>query len=169
MSQLLIVLATVLAMEAVAWAVHKYIMHGDLGWGWHESHHTHTEGPWERNDLYAVVFSILSAGLFIAGSLAFPVLWWIGVGMLVYGLLYAFVHDGLVHQRWPFEWMPKSGYLRRLVLAHRMHHHVTTKDDSVAFGFLYAENPDRLKATLKARRQTAREMAARREKAARQA
>ncbi len=33
---LLIVIGTVAAMEAVAWAVHKYIMHG-WGWGWHKS------------------------------------------------------------------------------------------------------------------------------------
>ena len=31
-----LVLATVIAMEGVAWASHKYIMHG-FGWGWHLS------------------------------------------------------------------------------------------------------------------------------------
>ena len=147
-----IVLATVVAMEAFAWWVHKYVMHSRWGWGWHESHHSHTEGPFERNDLYAVVFSFLSAGLFVAGMLGAWPLWYVGLGLVVYGLLYAFVHDGLVHQRWPFEYMPKSGYLHRLVLAHRMHHHVTDREDGVSFGFLYAENPEKLKATLKARR-----------------
>ena len=152
MTALLIVVATVIAMEGVAWAVHKYIMHGRLGWGWHESHHTHTHGLFERNDLYAAVFSVISAALFILGGLFWSPLWWVGVGMATYGLLYYFVHDGLVHQRWPFRYSPKGGYLHRLVLAHRMHHHTVGREGSVSFGFLWAENPDKLKARLKAAR-----------------
>jgi len=145
-----IVIATVIAMEFVAWWVHKYIMHGALGWGWHESHHVHTEGRFERNDLYSVVFSFISAGAFILGSLYWWPAWYIGLGFAVYGALYYFVHDGLVHQRWPFNYTPKRGYLYRLVLAHRMHHHTTGRDGAVSFGFLYAENPEKLKAQLKA-------------------
>ena len=45
-------------MEAVAWAAHKYIMHG-WGWGWHKSHHEEHDGPFEKNDLYAIVFAIV--------------------------------------------------------------------------------------------------------------
>ena len=150
-AKLAITLATVVGMELTAWAVHKYIMHGRLGWGWHESHHRHTQGAFERNDLYAVVFSFISAALFIAGSLLWWPLWYVGVGMAVYGLLYAFVHDGLVHQRWPFHYLPKGGYLHRLVLAHRLHHHVSARDGAVSFGFLWAENPEKLKARLKSR------------------
>ena len=36
---LCIVVGTVAFMEAFAWWVHKYIMHGEMGWGWHKSHH----------------------------------------------------------------------------------------------------------------------------------
>ena len=50
----LIVLATVVAMEWVAWASHKYIMHG-FGWGWHRDHHEPHDNLLEKNDLYAVV------------------------------------------------------------------------------------------------------------------
>jgi beta-carotene 3-hydroxylase len=39
----LIVLATVAAMEFVAWSSHKYVMHG-FGWGWHASHHEARRG-----------------------------------------------------------------------------------------------------------------------------
>ncbi|HMP46582.1 MAG TPA: beta-carotene hydroxylase, partial [Sphingopyxis sp.] len=35
---ILLILATVVAMEGVAWASHKYIMHG-FGWAWHRDHH----------------------------------------------------------------------------------------------------------------------------------
>jgi len=73
------------------------------------------------------------------------------LGFTIYGILYGFVHDGLVHQRWPFRVTPKSGYLQRLVHAHRLHHHTLTKDGAVSFGFLYAENPEKLKAKIKAK------------------
>ena len=145
-----IVTASIVGMEVFAILFHKYYMHGP-GWGWHESHHRHTEGYFETNDLYAVCFSVIAAALFISGSLLWTPLWYIGVGFTIYGVLYAFVHDGLVHQRWPFNYTPKSGYLYRLVIAHRMHHHVTTKDGAVSFGFLYAERPEKLKAELKAK------------------
>ena len=145
---LVITIVSIIFMEAFAWAFHKYYMHGP-GWGWHESHHVHTEGPFETNDLYAVCFSFIAAGLFIAGSLWWTPLWYTALGFTLYGLLYGFVHDGLVHQRWPFNYTPTRGYLFRLVLAHRMHHHTTTKDGAVSFGFLYAEKSEDLKAKLK--------------------
>lgn len=146
-----IVLASIVGMEIFALYFHKHFMHG-RGWNWHESHHIHTDGYFERNDLYAVCFSVIAAGLFIAGSLWWMPLWYMALGFTLYGILYGFVHDGLVHQRWPFNYTPKSGYLYRLVLAHRMHHHTVTKDDAVSFGFLWAEKPDVLKAKLKAKK-----------------
>ncbi len=147
---ILIVIASVVAMEIFALYFHKHFMHG-RGWGWHESHHVHTEGKFETNDLYGVCFSLIAALLFIAGSLWWSPLWYIALGFTLYGLLYGFVHDGLVHQRWPFKYMPKNAYLQRLVHAHRLHHHTTTKDGAVSFGFLYAEAPEKLKADLKAK------------------
>ncbi|WP_409433982.1 sterol desaturase family protein [Litorimonas sp. RW-G-Af-16] len=142
-----IVLGSVIFMEVFAWAFHKYYMHGP-GWGWHESHHVHTDGPFETNDLYAVCFSVIAAGLFILGSLWWQPLWLVALGFTIYGVLYGIVHDGLVHQRWPFRVQAKRGYLKRLVHSHRLHHAVRDKDGAVSFGFLYAPNPERLKATL---------------------
>jgi beta-carotene 3-hydroxylase len=148
---LLIVLATVACMEGIAHSVHRWIMHGPLGWGWHKSHHEHDhEGAFEKNDLYAVVFSVLSVGLFALGSRLWPALWWIAVGMSVYGLIYFIVHDGLVHQRWPFRVVPRRGYLRRLYQAHRLHHAVEGREDCVSFGFVYAPKVEILKARLAA-------------------
>ena len=147
-ANIIIVIAGIIGMEIFAIWFHKYIMHGP-GWGWHESHHVHTDGYFEKNDLYAVWFSVIAAGLFIAGSLYWMPLWYFALGLTIYGVLYGFVHDGLVHQRWPFRVIVKRGYLYRLVLAHRMHHHTTTKDGAVSFGFLWAEKPDELKAKLK--------------------
>ncbi|WP_240325623.1 sterol desaturase family protein [Sphingomonas mesophila] len=129
-------MTTVVAMEVVAAAVHRFVMHGP-GWGWHRSHHEPREGAFERNDLYAILFAALSIGLFIAGG-RWPALWWVGVGLVVYGLLYTLLHDGLVHRRLPIGLVPRRGYLKRLVQAHRLHHAVKDREGAVSFGFLYA-------------------------------
>ena len=145
----LTVLVSIIGMEIFAWAIHKYVMHG-VGWGWHESHHTDTHGVFETNDLYAVVFSFIAAGLFIAGSIWWTPLWFVALGLTIYGLLYGFVHDGLVHQRWPFFVKVRGRYMKRLVQAHRLHHATHTRDGAVSFGFLWAEDVRKLKAKLKA-------------------
>jgi beta-carotene 3-hydroxylase len=61
------------------------------------------------------------------------------------------VHDGLVHQRWPFRYIPRKGYLKRLYMAHRMHHAVRGREGCVSFGFLYAPSLSTLQATLRQR------------------
>ena len=144
------VVFTVVAMELTAAAVHRYIMHG-WGWGWHRSHHEPRSGALERNDLYALVFAGLSVLLFVAGS-RWPILWWVGVGTVVYGLLYALVHDGLVHRRLPIGSVPRTGYLKRLVQAHRLHHSTRGRQGAVSFGFLYAPPVQRLVEQLRAGR-----------------
>jgi beta-carotene 3-hydroxylase len=130
------VVLTVVAMEAVATAVHRYVMHG-WGWGWHRSHHEPSPGRFERNDLYALLFGLVSLGLFVAGG-HWPLLWWVGLGTLIYGILYFLVHDGLVHRRVPMPRTRLGGYLKRLVQAHRLHHSVHSREGAVSFGFLYA-------------------------------
>ncbi|WP_306253667.1 sterol desaturase family protein [Parvularcula sp. IMCC14364] len=147
----LIVLVSIVAMEGFAWLAHRYIMHG-WGWGWHKSHHEPTDGIFEVNDLYAVVFGVFAMGLFMIGSLYWQPLWYIALGITIYGILYGFVHDGLVHQRWPFRYFPKGGYLRRLVVAHKLHHALQSREDCVSFGFLYAPDPKKLKSRLRASR-----------------
>lgn len=132
-----IVVLTVAFMEVFSIVAHKYVMHG-FGWGWHRSHHEPRHGWFEKNDLFAVVFAGVAIALIYAGSRGSHPLEWIGAGMTAYGLLYFVAHDGLVHRRWPFQYVPRRGYLKRLYQAHRMHHAVAGKDGAVSFGFLYA-------------------------------
>ena len=163
----LVIVATIAVMEGVAWASHKYIMHG-WGWGWHRDHHERHDGVFEKNDLYAVVGAAMSIAMFVwgsewvLGSRAWPPATWIALGILGYGILYTLAHDGLVHQRY-FRWVPKSGYAKRLVQAHKLHHATASKEGGVSFGFLIARDPAALKADLK--RQLARGEAVLRESA----
>lgn len=70
------------------------------------------------------------------------------MGITVYGLVYAFIHDGLVHQRF-MRWVPRKGYAKRLVQAHKLHHATLGKEGGVSFGFLFAADPTTLKAQLR--------------------
>ena len=153
----LIVLATFAAMEFVAWSSHKYIMHG-WGWGWHRDHHEPHDKLLEKNDLYGVVGAIMSMSMFALGS---PLVlgdraWapgtWVGLGIMCYGLVYTLIHDGLVHQRY-FRWVPRQGYAKRLVQAHKLHHATIGKEGGVSFGFVIARDPAVLKRELKAQAQ----------------
>ena len=143
-----IILATIVAMELIAWAVHRYVMHG-FGWAWHRSHHEPDDKHLEKNDLYAVIFGGLALLLILLGTGAASPLYWVGVGMSAYGLLYFLVHDGLVHQRIPFPRKVRSAYLKRLVQAHRLHHAVKDREGSVSYGFLYAPPVQKLRAKLR--------------------
>ncbi len=137
---ILIVLATIGVMEFVAWAAHKYLMHGWL-WIWHEDHHKpHHEkhGFFEKNDLFFLVFAIPSAASYIAGS-AVPGYFWlffVGVGISIYGLIYFLIHDVYIHQR--FKWFRQldTKYSRAILRAHGAHHAKHTKEDGESFGLL---------------------------------
>ncbi|MFM2411160.1 MAG: hypothetical protein RL481_1988 [Pseudomonadota bacterium] len=152
-----IVIITVLAMEMVAWGSHKYIMHG-WGWGWHRDHHEPHDNALEKNDLYGIVGAVMSISMFalgsplVAGASAWEPATWIGLGILFYGIIYTAVHDGLVHQRY-FRHVPKSGYAKRLVQAHKLHHATIGKEGGVSFGFVFARDPVKLKQELKAQRE----------------
>lgn len=146
-------LGAVAGMEAAAWWIHKHVMHG-WGWGWHRSHHEPRTGAFERNDLYAIFFAGIAIVLIALGSRGgvLEPLRWVGAGMTAYGFLYAVVHDGVVHHRWPWRWVPRSGYLKRLYQAHRIHHAVGTREGAVSFGFLWAPRPQVLKELLQRQR-----------------
>jgi beta-carotene 3-hydroxylase len=149
-------LAAFLLMEGVAWLAHRYVMHG-WGWGWHRSHHEPRRGPLETNDGFSAIGAGLSLLLFgLAATLGWPWLHAVAVGISVYGVVYWLVHDGLVHQRWPFRWTPRSGYLHRLVMAHRLHHAVRTREGALSFGFLIVRDPRVMAGELKARRMARR-------------
>ncbi len=142
-------LTAFLAMEGVAWATHRYVMHSRLGWAWHASHHDPEARGLELNDLYAAVFAGPAIVLFAVGAApGLRWVWFLGLGVTLYGVMYAFVHDGLVHQRLPVRITPKRGYAKRLVQAHRLHHAVRGRDGAISFGFLYAPEVRKLKARL---------------------
>src|SRR5690349_18461064 len=132
----LITIGIFLVWEGVAWFTHKYIMHGVL-WVWHKSHHTPHDHVVEKNDWFAVVFSIPSIALFYYGSIVSynPYLLAVGLGILCYGIFYAVFHDVIVHQR--IRWRPKkrSDYLQRMINAHYVHHGKHTREGCEAFGF----------------------------------
>lgn len=135
----LIVVGTFLLWEGVAWFTHKYIMHGVL-WRWHKSHHTVHNHTLEKNDLFALVFSLPSIGLFYYFTQVHynPYMIAVALGILAYGIFYFVFHDIIVHQR--LKWRPekKSRYLQRMIHAHYVHHSKHSREGCEAFGFLYA-------------------------------
>ncbi len=133
-----IVLATVATMEFVAWFAHKYVMHGVL-WSWHEDHHNphDNEGFFEKNDLFFMVFAIPSALSYIIGSLPeYRWLFFVGVGISIYGLIYFLIHDVYIHQRFKWFCQLDNKYSRAILRAHGAHHAVQTKEDCESFGLL---------------------------------
>ena len=134
-----IAITAFLFWELVAWITHKYVMHGFL-WSWHRSHHTKHHHTLERNDLFALVFSIPALGLFYYGGMISPNPYVIAfaIGITCYGLFYFIFHDVIVHQRIAWRISRKSKYLQRMINAHYIHHSRRTKEGCEAFGFLFA-------------------------------
>ena len=133
---IIIVVGTFLFMEFVAWAAHKYVMHGFL-WKIHEDHHSRGPGIFEKNDLFLLVFAIPS-WLFIMCGLMFKLdfLVWIGVGIAVYGVSYFLVHDVFIHRRLSWFRNSKNVYLQAIRKAHKVHHKHLAKEDGECFGML---------------------------------
>ena len=149
----LIFLATVAAMEGVAYAAHRWVMHGP-GWFLHASHHRPRSGAFEANDWYAVIFAIPSILLLLAGvRLGWGAGYaWAGAGIAAYGAIYFGFHDVIVHGRVPHRYVARRGYMKRIVQAHRLHHAVESKAGAVSFGFLVAARAEVLKRELARRR-----------------
>lgn len=134
----LAVVLAFLAMEGVAWFVHKYIMHGAL-WFLHRDHHKReTSGFFERNDFFFLLFATpgitcLAFGLANGFSLAF----WIGLGITVYGGTYFLVHDLFIHQRFKVFRIANAPYFKAIRRAHKVHHKHLDKEDGECFGMLW--------------------------------
>ena len=136
---ILIIVGTFLFMESVAWFTHKYIMHGFM-WTWHRSHHKIHNHYFERNDLFALVFSIPSISLIAIGFAyeSVSILKFFGFGIMAYGIFYSIFHDIIVHRRIKIKFKAKTIYMKRIMNAHYVHHKTHTKENGEAFGFLYA-------------------------------
>lgn len=104
-------------MEPVTYAAHRWVMHG-VGWVLHRSHHRRRRGSWEANDWFPVMFAGVTVAAMAAGvgTLVVPV----GIGVTLYGLAYAFVHDVYIHGR--LGRLPVLAPLEWLRDAHTIHH-----------------------------------------------
>jgi beta-carotene 3-hydroxylase len=125
-------------MEGVTWCTHKFVMHGFL-WSLHEDHHQpRYQGVFEKNDAFFVIFAIPSIMLFYYGvNPVFNYLFFIGLGIMMYGAAYFMVHDVIIHRR--FKWFQnlQSPYLKALRKAHKVHHKHLDKEDGECFGMLF--------------------------------
>ncbi len=134
---ILITLLTFIVMEVVTWCTHKFVMHGFL-WVLHADHHEPKyPNVFEKNDAFFVIFAIPSILLLYFGiSPTINYLFFIGLGVLFYGIAYFLVHDVLIHQR--FKWFKniKNKYLLALRKAHKIHHKNMGKEDGECFGML---------------------------------
>lgn len=132
-----LVIITFLSMEAVTWFTHKFIMHG-LFWYFHKDHHQPKyQQKFERNDIFFVIFAIPSILLFYKGvDNGINYKFFIGLGILLYGISYFIIHDVLIHQR--FKWFKntKNKYLIGLRKAHKIHHKHLGKENGECFGML---------------------------------
>jgi beta-carotene 3-hydroxylase len=134
---ILITVGTFLAMEFVAWFAHKYVMHGFL-WYLHKDHHQHEPGFWEKNDAFFLIFAIPSATCYIVGSALSGMfsLFFIGLGISLYGIAYFLVHDIFIHQRFKIFTRTSHRYLKAIRKAHKVHHKRLGPEDGECFGML---------------------------------
>lgn len=134
---LLITIVTYLLMEVATWLIHKYVMHGFL-WILHEDHHQpRYQHPFEKNDAFFVIGAIPSITLFYYGvHPEFNYKFFIGLGVLFYGITYFLVHDVLIHRRFKWFSKTKSKYLIGLRKAHKVHHKHLGKQEGECFGML---------------------------------
>ncbi len=132
------VIAAFAGMEIVAWLAHKYIMHGIL-WQLHKDHHKKEgDGFIEHNDFFFLLFALPGiACLFFGRQNDYNFLFWIGVGITLYGFAYFIIHDIFIHQRFKIFRNSNNVYFRAIRRAHKMHHKHLSKEDGECFGMLW--------------------------------
>jgi beta-carotene 3-hydroxylase len=134
---ILVFVLTFFGMEFMAWATHKYVMHGFL-WNLHQDHHKKNHDSWfERNDAFFIFYAAVSMTFFYlwqSGILSIGLA--IGLGIFAYGFTYFMVHDIFIHQRFKLFRNANNKYARALRRAHKMHHKHLGKDKGECFGML---------------------------------
>ncbi|URD84156.1 Fatty acid hydroxylase superfamily [Musa troglodytarum] len=158
-------------MEFWARWAHRALWHASL-WNMHESHHRPRDGPFELNDVFAIINAVPAISLMAYGFLNRGLLPGLcfgavslssspplpgspglvsshflhhlrltralrgqnlqGLGITLFGMAYMFVHDGLVHRRFPVGPIANVPYFRRVAAAHQIHH--MDKFDGVPYG-----------------------------------
>ena len=132
----LVMLGAFFGMEFMAWATHKFLMHGGM-WHFHEDHHVAEPGFFERNDVFFLIYAIPSWLCIMLGMMYdFYVPVWIGYGIAMYGFTYFMIHDVYIHRR--FKWLRDIDhpYFMAIRKAHKVHHKHQGKLDGVCFGML---------------------------------
>uniref|UniRef100_A0A0D6R4Z8 beta-carotene 3-hydroxylase n=1 Tax=Araucaria cunninghamii TaxID=56994 RepID=A0A0D6R4Z8_ARACU len=122
-------------MEFWARWAHRALWHASL-WHMHESHHRPRDGPFELNDVFAIInagpaIALLAYGFFNKGLIP-GLCFGAGLGITCFGMAYMFVHDGLVHRRFPVGPVADVPYLQKVAAAHQLHH--ADKFDGVPYG-----------------------------------
>uniref|UniRef100_A0A7S0S1S3 beta-carotene 3-hydroxylase n=1 Tax=Chlamydomonas leiostraca TaxID=1034604 RepID=A0A7S0S1S3_9CHLO len=117
----------VFAMEMWARWAHKVLWHDfEPGWALHKSHHMPRTGPFEANDIYAIMNAVPAMALclygFITPNIVGGLCFGAGLGITLFGIMYMFVHDGLVHRRFPTGPVGDLPYMKRIAVAHQLHH-----------------------------------------------
>ena len=132
-----ILLAAFLSMEGVAWLTHKYVMHG-VFWQLHLDHHKkEVYGFFEKNDFFFLIFATPGILCLFLGVYYIPFLFWIGLGISIYGFAYFVVHDLFIHQRFKILRRSDNSYFRAIRKAHKVHHKVHVKEGCENFGMLW--------------------------------
>ncbi|KAI6691017.1 hypothetical protein NL676_027845 [Syzygium grande] len=108
------------AVGMVFWArwAHRALWHTSL-WPLHEPDDRPRGG--ELDDVFAIInavpaIALLSYGFFHKGLVVPGLRLGAGLGITVFGMAYTFVHDGLVHRRFP---VGPIAYFRRVAAAHQ--------------------------------------------------
>jgi len=134
---------TAVGMEFWSRFAHKVLWHDFMpGWALHKSHHEPRLGAFETNDIFAVMHAAPAMGLIVYGffhpTLAGGLCYGAGLGITLFGMAYMFIHDGLVHRRFPVGPIGEHPYMKRVAVAHQLHH--SEKYGGVPYGlFLGAE------------------------------
>ena len=124
-------------MEIFSYAVHRFVFHGVL-WKIHQTHHVARKSAFELNDIFSIVFALVSIFLMIFAekplfnSISFP----IGLGIAIYGLIYFIVHDFFTHQRF-LAFKSNSKILLTIRAAHQLHHQTKEKIGVEPFGLFF--------------------------------
>jgi beta-carotene 3-hydroxylase len=138
MFNIFVLIAAYVSMEGVAWFTHKFIMHGPL-WVLHRDHHKkESEGFFEHNDFFFLIFAVPGILLLATGmSKGFNYLFWAGAGITLYGLTYFLVHDIFIHQRFRLFRNSDLPYFQAIRRAHKMHHKHIQREHGECFGMLW--------------------------------
>lgn len=109
-------------------------------WNLHKSHHEPRDGPFEQNDIFAVANALPAIGLILYGFLHDGIgpglCYGAGLGITIFGMAYMFVHDGMVHKRFPVGPLADVPYFKKVAMAHKLHH--SEKFDGAPYGIFLA-------------------------------